>query len=192
LHTYKLLENLLDWANSQRGKIQFNPEKIDIKELFQQKIENLSEFTLKKNIKIECRVPENCSAFADRNMLKCILRNLIGNAVKFSYCSGTIYLDVEISDKNLQISVIDNGIGIQPEIKEKIFSSGEFFSTSGTENEKGTGIGLILCKEFVERHGGKIWVESEEESGSRFSFTIPKFQGGHHDFSADVVENQTA
>jgi len=106
-------------------------------------------------------------------MIQTVLRNLISNAIKFTSPGGEIFVFVKKSDNQYQISVKDNGVGIIPENIPKLFTVGSNYSTSGTSHEKGTGLGLILCREFVEKHGGKIWVESEAGKGSVFSFTLP-------------------
>jgi signal transduction histidine kinase len=111
--------------------------------------------------------------YADKNMVRTIIRNLISNAIKYTKLDGFIRITNYCDKNSCKISVVDNGIGIPLQNLEKIFRIDESFSTSGTENEKGTGLGLILCKEFVEKNGGKIWVESSENEGSTFSFTLP-------------------
>jgi len=110
---------------------------------------------------------------ADENMLNTVLRNLISNAIKFTPKGGQVKVEVEVEDSQVIISVSDTGIGMKPETIEKLFKIETSFTTRGTENEKGTGLGLLLCKEFIEKHEGKIWVESEEGKGSTFSFSLP-------------------
>jgi len=119
-------------------------------------------------------VPENYHIIADENLLKTILRNLINNAVKFTPRNGMVSINLNKDDKETEISIKDTGIGLSESELKNIFKIDKIYSKPGTNNEKGSGLGLILCKEFVEKHGGKIWVESELEVGSVFKFTIPK------------------
>ncbi len=176
-NTFKLLENLLLWSRSQQGVIKFSPEKIDLKVLLFETMFNIQEQANKKNILVSDMIPENKIIFADNNMLSTVFRNLITNAIKFTPKSGKITISAkEVSDNNqefINISVKDTGIGISKEIQSKIFDIAENTSTQGTENEAGTGLGLIICKEFIEKHGGKIWVESESNEGSCFIFSLP-------------------
>jgi signal transduction histidine kinase len=116
-------------------------------------------------------------------MLKMILRNLISNAIKFTNKDGQIDISAAKTDSIITISVLDNGIGITPNNLTKLFELSQVFSTTGTEEEKGTGLGLMLCKEFVEKHGGKIWAESEYGKGSEFKFTMPIFTGQANDIN---------
>ncbi|MFY9151758.1 MAG: two-component regulator propeller domain-containing protein [Prolixibacteraceae bacterium] len=169
----RLLENLLAWANSQRGKIVFNPETINLYELLEEEYSMLNDLAKSKNILLKTAFPENITIVADKNMLKTILRNLISNAIKFTPKNGKIDVKASMVNQFLEISVSDNGIGMTREAKEKLFKIDTNQSTYGTENEKGTGLGLILCKEFIEKHHGQIWVESEPGKGSEFKFRLP-------------------
>jgi two-component system sensor histidine kinase/response regulator len=126
-----------------------------------------------KEITVNHSATEGITVFADINMLKTILRNLVSNAIKFTRPGGKINIFAQKNNKIVTISVSDNGIGIAPERINKLFSISKTITTKGTEDESGTGLGLLLCKEFVEKHGGKIWVESELEKGSTFKFSIP-------------------
>jgi len=126
-----------------------------------------------KNITISNELKENIHIRADKNMINTILRNLLGNAIKFTHKNGGIKVNAYQQDNYLVVSVADTGVGIEPETMSKLFKISEKVSTDGTEEEMGTGLGLILCKEFVEKHGGKIWVESEVGIGSDFKFTLP-------------------
>ena len=127
-----------------------------------------------KNINISYQLDNAVMIYADKYMLNSILRNLISNAIKFTKQNGKIELKTSEKNKNLIISVSDTGIGIDKQMQQRIFEISEKTTTEGTENEKGTGLGLILCKEFIEKHGGKIWVKSKKNIGSTFSFSIPK------------------
>jgi len=172
--SFELLENLLNWSRSQTGKISFTPENLDVKELIDTNISLLINSAEAKGILLTSTLTESLIAYADRNMVLTILRNLITNAIKFSRKDDRITVDVEESEVCITIHVSDTGIGINERTVGKIFKPGEKIKTAGTAKEPGTGLGLILCKEFVEWHRGKIWVESKEGVGSRFSFTLPK------------------
>ena len=174
VQTLMLLENLLEWANSQRGKIMFTPVTINLSELLNDELGMLSEMALKKNILLKCRIPEYLTLAADKNMLKTILRNLISNAIKFTQKNGSVEVQAKVDNNQVEISVADNGIGMSKETLTKLFKIENNVSTRGTENEKGTGLGLLLCKEFVEKHGGVLLTESEQGEGSTFTFTVPK------------------
>ena len=179
LKTYELLENLLTWAHSQSGRIEFLPEKINIKILINEIVLLLEETAKNKNIKILNNTENDLQIFADKNMIDTVLRNLIANAIKFTPKEGDITIKAqnllnENNDSFTEITVKDSGVGISPEIQSKLFKITENISTKGTEEEAGTGLGLILCKEFVEKHNGEIWVESEVGKGSEFIFTLQK------------------
>ena len=176
---YKLLENLLLWSRTQRGTLDFYPEPESLYLISVETIELLSQMATNKSISIKNEIPEDVFVKADKNMLLTILRNLISNAIKFTNKGGGITIRVrsetsENKQNHAEITVNDNGVGVETEVQSKLFSINENISTKGTENESGTGLGLILCKEFVEKHDGKIWVESEVGKGSNFIFTIPQ------------------
>jgi two-component system sensor histidine kinase/response regulator len=171
--TFRLLENLLDWANTHRGQMIFTPESLSLGEIAAEITENLMQFADKKNIELKNNITEELIIPADRNMLKSILRNLITNAIKFTPKSGKIELTSAIKDGHIEISVQDNGIGMNATTREELFRIDVNHSTRGTDDEKGTGLGLILIKEFIQKHNGKIWVESEKGKGSNFKFTLP-------------------
>ncbi|MHC1774555.1 MAG: PAS domain S-box protein [Lentimicrobium sp.] len=169
-----LLINLLDWSRSQTGRLVCSPEYVDIVALIQEVMDLMNETARQKSITLLMELPRNLLAYADKTMVSTIVRNLVSNAIKFTNAGGNVTVKAERNQSNLLISVCDNGVGIKPEAIGKLFRIEESISTKGTGNEKGTGLGLILCKEFVENHGGKIWAESEGGKGSKFSFTIPK------------------
>jgi signal transduction histidine kinase len=173
VQTMRLLENLLEWANSQRGKISFTPVPIDLHELLAEEFTVLNEIAYGKNIELKNSIDNNLTIIADKNMIKTILRNLISNAIKFTNKNGKVEVNSITRTNQLEIAVSDNGIGMTQETAAKLFKIDANLSTLGTENEKGTGLGLFLCKEFVEKHGGKIWVESQEGKGSTFKFLVP-------------------
>jgi len=143
--------------------------------LSEEAIKLLNQHSIDKSISIKNEIPKNIQVNADKDMLATILRNLISNAVKFTPKGGTVEIGVKTRHgvSQHEIYVKDSGVGIAPKIKQKLFKISESVSTEGTEKEAGTGLGLILCKEFVEKHDGKIWVESEIGKGSSFCFTIP-------------------
>jgi signal transduction histidine kinase len=169
-----LLTNLLEWSCAQTGRIQFNPEYIEIVKLIRQEIELLKNAAEKKAISIHTELPGSATAFADKSMLATILRNLISNAIKFTKPGGEISIAVSQTATELTICVSDNGIGIEPQKMQKLFKIEQNVTTLGTLHEKGTGLGLILCKEFIEQHNSNINVESSPGKGSKFSFTLKK------------------
>ncbi|MFC2104844.1 PAS domain S-box protein [Bacteroidota bacterium] len=170
---YNLLENLLDWSRSQTGILKFKPEKICINNLVKENIDLLISTAQNKNIQIYSEFDNDLFAFADKNMVRTIIRNLISNAIKYTNQGGYIKINSYCNSNFCELSVSDSGIGISEENITKIFKIDESFSTSGTEKEKGTGLGLILCKEFVEKNKGKLKVQSKPGKGSTFSFTLP-------------------
>jgi PAS domain S-box-containing protein len=172
-NTFRLLENLLDWARIQQSQMPFHPVSLVLKTLTNEVLEFLIEKANSKMIAIINYIPDHLIVMADKNMIRTILRNLISNALKFTSKNGKIEIKAVERENKVEISIEDTGIGIKPEDIDKIFKIGSNFSKRGTENEKGTGLGLLLCKEFVEEHGGEIWVESEEGKGSSFKFSIP-------------------
>ena len=171
--TYNLLEDLLTWSKSQSGKLNFEPVELNFIDICIEIIEILKSNADAKNIKINFFEMEKIHLKADYYMLKTVFRNLITNAIKFTQPEGRIDIYAEKKHTNVIITVSDNGIGIPKEHHEKLFDVAQKYSTPGTANESGTGLGLALCKEFIEKHGGKIWVESEPEKGSDFKFTLP-------------------
>lgn len=169
--SYSLLNNLLEWSRTQTGIMQFNPVSLQMKDVLTEVLDILSEQIKHKNIQLD-HSSEPLSLTADHNMLQTVLRNLITNAVKFSYPGGKINIGWQKDNEYLRIWVSDNGIGIAKESQKRLFRIAENYHIEGTEGEKGSGLGLIICKEFVEKHGGRIWVESETGKGSTFYFTI--------------------
>lgn len=172
-NTYNLLENLLEWSRAQSDKIPYDPIKIDITGICTEIANTFYSRAAAKNIKLNYPANEKIEIFADINMLETIMRNLISNAIKFSNNNGIININIEEKSQFAVISISDNGIGIDIDRIDKIFDITQKQSTLGTANEKGTGLGLIICKEFVDKHGCKIWVESEKGKGSNFKFTMP-------------------
>ncbi len=173
LQTYRLLENLLEWATSQRGKVPFVPVHLNLKDLINEEFLLLGDLAGGKKIELKSYLYEDLMIKADINMLRTILRNLISNAIKFTRRNGNIIVNAVVYKNILEISVSDNGIGMSADLMGKLFRIDANLSTRGTDDENGTGLGLFLCKEFVEKHGGKIWAESEQGKGSTFKFIIP-------------------
>ncbi|MCD4790947.1 MAG: tetratricopeptide repeat protein [Bacteroidales bacterium] len=172
--TFKLLQNLLEWSRTQTENIDYNPEIIDISVLVNENITVLKSSAINKGIKVNTTVTYNTTAFADENMIKAVIRNLLSNAIKFAKPGGKIEITAENTDNTVEVCVADMGIGIEEKNLNKLFRIDDQFKTIGTANEQGTGLGLILCKEFVERNTGKIWAESELGIGSKFKFTLPR------------------
>ena len=170
---YSLLENLLEWSRLRRGVMDFIPEKINLKKKIEECVAVLSESARKKGIEILISIPEVIDVLADSLMFDTVIRNLISNAIKFTPVGGKVTLTAGyIEDHTVEIKISDSGIGMTPELKDKLFLLNEKTSRKGTEGEPSTGLGLLLCKEFIEKHNGKIRVESEVGKGSTFSFTI--------------------
>ncbi len=176
-NSYNLLSDIMMWTSAQSGKILFKPKQLNLVTTCTDVIETLNSSADRKRISINYLKAEQIFVFADTDMLKTVLRNLISNAIKFTGNGGTINISARKNPENVTISVSDNGIGIKAENKIKLFDISQVISTTGTASEKGTGLGLLICKEFVEKHGGKIWVESEPGKGSDFKFTLPAFTG---------------
>jgi len=170
--TYELMENLLEWSSIQTGTIPIYPKKLTLLMLLNN-LEDLYNQNLKsKEITLKIDVGPEISVFADKKMTETILRNLISNAIKFSYPNGTVSVSAEPSNDFVVIKVMDTGVGIKTEILSELFKVDKVQSTPGTEKEIGTGLGLILCKELVEKQNGKMWVESKENEGTTFYFTL--------------------
>ncbi len=172
---FKLVDNILEWARIQTGRQQFDPVKINLSEKVNEVTSILNANAVNKNITISNEVGNGVFVFADAYMLQSILQNLISNAIKFTNTNGTVSISSSDSNDIYEIIVADNGIGISDKEMEKIFKIDTQHSTLGTANEKGTGLGLIICKEMVEKNNGKIWAESKIGTGSRFIFTLPKY-----------------
>ena len=168
-----LLTNLMEWSRSQTGRMDFNPGYFEMVHLINNITPIFDGIAKQKSISLKKKLPHNISVFADKEMVSTIIRNLISNAIKFTQTGGEITLTVKSEQNGVLVSVNDSGIGIPAKLIGKLFRIDRSYSTPGTNKEQGTGLGLILCKEFIEMHGGKIWVESEEGKGSTFYFTLP-------------------
>lgn len=171
---FSLLENLLEWARSQAGIIDYKPEKINLGQIIYSTLELLEVTAQNKSIKILTSVPEHLMVIADKNSITTVIRNLVSNAIKFTNEGGRIEVSAIEINSSISIRIKDNGVGMSSEVQNKLFRIDSKYTTKGTKNEKGTGLGLILCKEFVEKNGGKIVVESKENQGTIFSFNLPK------------------
>ncbi len=169
-----LLDNLLDWSRTQLGRFDFTPSPISLNELIESNIELALSSATEKNQAIQNESFPDVKVFADKNMLNTVLRNLLFNAIKFTPSGGKINCSVLEMDHYAMISISDNGIGMTSDETDKLFRIDVHHTTPGTLKEKGTGLGLIICKEFIEKHGGKIWVESRVGEGSTFKFILPK------------------
>lgn len=173
--TFDLLEELLLWSRSQSGKIPFEPKAINFKALCKEVISLMTESAQSKEIDIISQDNTDIQLFAEANMLRTIMRNLISNAIKFSHSKGKITITAKPAGAFATITVSDNGVGIGQGEIARLWQISEVYTTPGTKGEKGTGFGLMLCKEFVDKHGGKIFVESEVGKGSNFQFTMPLY-----------------
>jgi two-component system sensor histidine kinase/response regulator len=171
--SYALLENLLEWSRTQTGRMEMKLERINIHDLIEENIDLLSNQAGKKKIQLVSKVSADTNAFADANMVRTVIRNLISNAIKYTKENGSITCSSFVKDNKLQIEVADTGLGIKPQNLEKLFRIDLNYSTRGTADESGTGLGLILCREFINRIGGDIWVDSVFGEGSTFKFTLP-------------------
>ncbi len=174
LKVYNLLEGLLDWSSSQTGKMSYEPEDTNLHKSVASIIDLLETNATSKDITILNSIDETISVFADAKATETVLRNLIANAIKFTNLSGKIIVEAENKDDEVCVSISDNGIGMSKEVQNKLFRIDLHHSTAGTAKESGTGIGLIICKELVEKQNGRIFVESELGKGSKFTFTLLK------------------
>lgn len=168
-----LLVNLMEWSQSKTGRMDFVPSHFEMEDLINDAILLFDETAKQKSIVIQKSIELSKPILADRNMLFTVVRNLISNAIKYSNINGIINITAQENKGVLDVSVSDNGVGIEYERIQKLFQLNEIYSTLGTEREKGTGLGLILCKEFIEKHNGRIWVESTINEGSVINFSIP-------------------
>ena len=172
-NVYNLLENLLTWASTQIAGSEAAPEKLNLNEMIINAIGLFKHTTEKKELSITSNIENQIDVFTDKNMTESVIRNLIFNAIKFTPKKGTIEIGAKGNGKYVEVYVKDTGVGIRQNDIDKLFRLDSGYKSEGTENEKGTGLGLILSKEFVQKNGGEIWVESEEGKGSTFRFTLP-------------------
>jgi signal transduction histidine kinase len=177
IQVYNLLITLLDWSKSQQGKIVYHSEYNLVYLVIENVLNTLMPMAANKNIELINQNSKEISVYADTNMLSTIIRNLVSNAIKFTHPGGIIYVGSNVYDETfLQIYVKDNGVGMSDELVHKLFRIDANVTNRGTSNETGTGLGLLLSKEFVDKHGGTIWVESEVGKGTTFNFTIPIYK----------------
>lgn len=167
-----LMENLLSWASSQQKGENIKPEAFNLNELFQEVLNSINSLISKKSLEVKLEIEPSLAVFADREMIKIVLRNLIGNAIKFSHQGAAITILVQLNE-GVSIAISDQGIGMSTKELDQLFSL-DLRSRKGTSNEEGSGLGLMLCKDFIEKNGGKLEVKSEEAKGSTFSFVLPK------------------
>lgn len=172
-NTFNLLTNLFDWSKMQAGTMKFKLEEINLISVTDEVIELFRALSLQKSLTIVNNITAHPKIQADRTIISIVLRNLISNAIKFSFPGGMISISSTISKDDIFIEVKDNGTGMTEDTISRLFKIDKNISSKGTQNEEGTGLGLILCKEFIEKHSGKIWVESETGNGSKFLFTLP-------------------
>ena len=172
-HTTALLENLLTWAKTQMHGVKVNPQNFDLNQLVNSRIQLLNEAAENKEIKLKNSIPDGTFVFADTDMVDIVIRNLISNAIKFCNAGDRITIWSTTGAERVTVCVEDTGKGMTSDVLQKLFGT-QITSTPGTKNEKGTGLGLILCKEFVQLNGGEIWAESQHDKGSKFFFTLPK------------------
>ncbi|AFZ53247.1 HAMP domain-containing sensor histidine kinase [Cyanobacterium aponinum UTEX 3222] len=173
-NAFKLLQNLLHWSRLETGKMQINPEILNLNKLIEEVLLIVNPMAKEKNIQINTNFStNNFTVKWDYNMLVSTIQNLLTNGIKFTPSGGQITIELEEKESQIQINIIDNGVGMTEKQLENLFKIDCCQTTEGTSGEIGTGLGLLLCKEFVEKNGGQIWVESQINQGSTFSFTIP-------------------
>jgi signal transduction histidine kinase len=170
---YRLLQNLLDWSRSQTGRLIFTPANLEFKQINNKTLSVLNPLAKQKNITIQSNFDENIRIYADPSMIETVLRNLVNNAIKFTPENGLIEIKAEQYDGTVQVCVRDTGIGINDEDINNLFRIESKVKRKGTNNEDGSGLGLILCKEFIDKNYGTIWAERNQDGGSSFLFTIP-------------------
>ena len=171
---FRLLENLLEWARMQQGLITFNREIAQLAPIVDESIAIILEPAKIKGIEIILDISADITVFADRNILQTVIRNIVSNAVKFTPKGGRIRVSAKVTDyNNVEISIKDTGIGMSNKMIDDLFRLDVQTSRKGTEDEPSSGLGLLLCKDFIEKHGGQLWVESQQGSGSTFYFTVP-------------------
>ena len=169
-----LLENLLEWSRIQTGNFALEPSNVNVESVFDDMISLFNQYASNKKIRLEKKVDAALEVIADENMFKTIMRNLVSNGIKFTNEGGSVYLTAIANEKFVNLGIQDSGIGLSRENINKLFRIDLNYTTLGTNKERGTGFGLVLCKELVEKNGGKIWVESEVGKGTKFIFSLPK------------------
>jgi two-component system sensor histidine kinase/response regulator len=173
-NAHNLLENLLQWSRTQSDTIRFNPSELSLSHIINENVHLFRLYLDNKNITLTSFIDENTTIYADKNMIHTVVRNLLNNAVKFTPIGGKISVTSQDKGKFISVGISDTGIGINPEDIPKLFHLEDFHTTQGTEGEAGTGLGLIICHDFIRRQGGEITVDSEPGKGTTFAFTLPK------------------
>jgi signal transduction histidine kinase len=169
----RLLQNLLDWSRSETGNIKYEPQVFPLSEIVNQAVNLAYNTALQKEISIKAEISGDIKVFCDKNMIYTVLRNLVSNSIKFSYRGGTVRVSSKLYNNTVEVSISDEGVGMNEILIEDLFKIEKRITNDGTENEKGTGLGLYLCKEFIEKNHGTIGVKSEVGKGSTFIFTLP-------------------
>lgn len=170
---YELMRNLLEWAQIQTNRLEFEKSKIDLCEISKSILGLYRETAESKNVNLSSNISNSIFLYADLYIIETVLRNLVSNGIKFSHPGGSVSISAAVKNELVEVNVKDNGVGIAQEDQKKLFRIDEQYRMEGTANEKGTGLGLILCKDFVEKSGGTISIESELNEGSKFTFTVP-------------------
>lgn len=178
LHTsarglHKLLENLLSWARLQMGRVEVNPTPVNLHQITRESVAQVADVAAGKNIAITNAVPTDAFAYADEQMCNSVLRNLLQNAIKFTHPSGSVRIDARQTGKSVELAVSDTGVGMTSEMLDRLFNLGTHFTSKGTANEQGSGLGLILCQELVQKNNGTISVTSQPGKGTTFTVTLP-------------------
>ncbi|MCH7771288.1 MAG: PAS domain S-box protein [Bacteroidetes bacterium] len=173
---YELMQNLLEWTQVQTGRLKVEKSKIDLCEISNEILELYRDTAANKKVKLDSEISCTINLYADRYMIETVIRNLISNAIKFTNPGGTVSLNAAVNGVLVEITVLDTGVGIAKENQNKLFKIDAQYRRDGTANEKGTGLGLIFCKEFVEKNNGTIRIESKENEGSKFTFTVPLYK----------------
>ena len=168
-----LLDNLLLWSRSQTGTIEYVPQSLNLSEAVADNLNLMHAAAQKKGVRLQADPDGNLRVYADQNMLNSVLRNLLSNAIKFTPSGGSVVVGASARGGHVEVSVRDNGIGMSPSALEHLFRLDAYHTTPGTDAEKGNGLGLILCQEFVEKNGGTLRVESTKGQGTTFRFTVP-------------------
>ena len=171
---YNLLENLLRWSRNQNGKTRIYPTTFDLSKAIYHVLALFTAIADSKGISVNNHSKANVTVYADEDMIRTVLRNLLSNAIKFSFPGGQIDVGLSEMPDMVMVSVKDNGQGIKKELQSKLLKGNEYISTYGTHNEKGSGLGLILCRDFVKMNKGKLWFSSQENKGTTFYFTVPR------------------
>jgi signal transduction histidine kinase len=168
-----LLDNLLTWASGQRGLLPYEPQLLNTSDIVKECLALFQDMATSKEIILSSQIPENLWTYADKNGFRVIIRNLVGNALKFTYANGSISVNAKIQEKEIIFSVADTGIGMDDEILQRLFEQKTVNHNIASSFGNGAGLGLMLCKDFVKLHGGKIWAESVLGKGTTFYFTLP-------------------